>query len=88
MLNAYAVFDVKAASYGMPMFISTDGIAVRGFTEACNNPQSPLFQYPGDYSLYKIGEYDPVSGKLVSMHPDLLMHAAAAKKVTPVEVVK
>jgi len=77
MLKVYAVFDVKAASYGSPMFLASNGIALRTFGEVCLNPESPLHKYPEDFSLYEIGSYDPASGELKTIQPKHLASAAA-----------
>lgn len=78
MLIAFAVFDVKAASYGTPMFMSNEGLAVRGFSDACKDPKSALAQHPGDYSLYKIGTYEPNSGELRNLSPAVHVISAAS----------
>lgn len=67
MLEVFAVLDKKAAAYGTPMFVTTVGLATRGFEDACQNPQGPLVQHAEDYSLHHIGSYDPNSGELKSL---------------------
>lgn len=62
MVEAFAVFDTKAAAYGMPMFMSNQGLAIRGFSDACADQQSTLYLHPEDYNLYHIGSYDPNTG--------------------------
>lgn len=85
MKQVYAVFDVKAAAFGMPMFMETEGVAVRGFMDACGNPKGPLSQHPEDYSLFRIGTYDPNSAELVSVKPVPICTAAAMKQALEVE---
>ncbi len=69
MLKAFAVYDVKAESYGNPMFMTNEGLAVRGFSDAARDPKSALCQHPEDYSLYEIGTYDPNKGLLTDLTP-------------------
>lgn len=66
MKKAFAVLDLKAASYGTPMFMETEGVAMRSFTDACADPRGPLNQHPEDFVLVEIGSYDPNLGRLDS----------------------
>ena len=80
----FAVYDMKAAQYGMPMFMTTRGLATRGFVDACGKAESMLNQHPEDYFLYEIGEYDQSSGKLKAHKmPEQLMAAADCVVVVP-----
>lgn len=65
MNKVFSVRDVKADSYGALICCPTRGIALRVFAEACANPQSPMSQYPADFSLYEVGDWDASSGTLV-----------------------
>lgn len=78
MLIAFAVFDVKAAAYGNPMFISNAGLAIRGFSDACHDPATAMAKHPGDYSLFEIGSYDPNSGILKAVSPPVHVASAAS----------
>lgn len=78
MLKVYAVFDVKSAAYGNPIFLPSNGIALRTFGEACLNPESPMFKYPEDFSLFEIGMYDPSSGELKAVSKPTFVVSAAA----------
>lgn len=77
-MKVYATFDVKAAAYGKPMFLTTDGLATRLFVEVAKDAKSEVAKYPADYSLYRIGEYDPNTGVLTGCRPVILMTASAA----------
>jgi len=66
---AFAVYDRKAASYGMPIFAVAVGSAARSFEDACMDSRSPMCAHPEDFSLSEIGTYEPISGKL-SPHPE------------------
>ncbi len=77
MLKVFSVFDVKAAAYGQPMFMPSNGIALRTFGEVCLNPESPMFKYPEDFALYEVGSWDPSSGVLTTMNPVHLVSAAS-----------
>lgn len=79
MLKAFAVYDAKACSFGMPMFIANAGLALRGFSDACADPQSSIAKHPEDYVLFEIGVYDANSGVLDSISPH--KHVASASSV-------
>ncbi len=78
MLKMFAVFDSKAESYGTPMFVSTKGLALRGFADACADPSSALAMHPADYVLYEVGSYEPNSGKLTDITPAVFVVAASS----------
>lgn len=63
----FNVYDCKAEHYNNPFFLRTRGEALRGFQEVCNDPQSQISKYPADFTLFEIGEYDQVTGK-ISLH--------------------
>lgn len=58
----YAVYDVKAETFNTPFFMQNDNTAKRGFSDACNNPETPFGQHPEDYTLFHIGEYSDAQG--------------------------
>lgn len=61
----YSYRDSKVG-FGSPIVETNDQTAVRGFSFAMNNPQGMMNFAPGDYDLYKIGEFDPDKGILYS----------------------
>lgn len=68
--NIYAVYDVKAAVYNHPFFVSTHGIATRGFTDMASNPETDIGKHPEDYTLFCIGEWDDNNGHIESITPE------------------
>lgn len=64
MLKVFAVRDVKADAFGNLMCVPTVGLAKRAFLDACQDQRSPMAQYPEDYSLFELGEYDPSCGEV------------------------
>lgn len=62
-LKAYAVRDAKAEAFPRPpFFVSATGLAVRMFTDACNDPGTELGKYPADFTLFEIGDFDQQDG--------------------------
>lgn len=68
-----AVYDEKALSYGNPMFVVNEGVAVRSFCDAAADPKSYIAAHPGDYKLYKIGTYEENTGELRNLAPKVLV---------------
>lgn len=63
-LNAYSVMDVKSKLFARPHFQQTDGVAIRSFSQACEDDSTELNKYPEDFSLYHVGEFDIETGVL------------------------
>lgn len=68
-LLAFAVHDAASGLYGTPMFLISKGLALRSFSDECNNPQSIINKHAGDYTLFQIGEYDEESGVMTPITP-------------------
>lgn len=63
----FSVYDSKAEAYAMPFFQKTIGLAIRSFEQAAKDPESNLYKYPGDFTLFQIGEFDEIKGVLVPL---------------------
>lgn len=87
-VKVFAVYDVKAAAYGMPMFLPNAAVARRVFGDICGDPESPFCQHPGDYRLDEIGEYDQNTGRLGSLDHPLPLDSAASVVAARVERLK
>lgn len=70
-----AVRDAKADAFGQPFFAQQRGIAVRSFADECSRSDSGLNKHPEDYALFVLGEYDDLTGALVSCQPVQIAHA-------------
>lgn len=75
--NAYTVYDRKALTYAPPFFAAQDGLALRMFGDAVNDPSTSLSRHPGDFVLYRCGAYDDQSGQLLPV--SVLEHIADAQ---------
>lgn len=83
-LNAYSIYDNKALQYQAPFFTSTDGAAVRAFSDLANDSNTTIGRHPGDYMLYCVGIYDDQNGLFQSHSPLIhVVDAIALVKVTP-----
>lgn len=66
--GVYSVFDAKAEAFAPPFLDSADGTATRKFLEALiaqdekGVPAGLYAKFPADYTLFRIGTYDPDTG--------------------------
>lgn len=59
----FGVKDQKAGCFPFEVMSGvTRDVAERAFGDAVNNPETPFFHHPEDYSLWQLGEFDPASG--------------------------
>lgn len=65
--KAYSIRDSKGEIFHLPIFKNTHGEAERDFKTMVNQPKSNLNDYPEDFDLYHIGEYDDNSGIFTSL---------------------
>lgn len=63
-MNAYSVFDAAVKAFNTPMFFQTDTAASRVFMMEIRRADAgnTLNANPGDFELYRIGEFDMDSG--------------------------
>lgn len=64
--KVYSVYDTKVCAFTSPFFASTDGEATRYVRGAVEDPNTMLYKYPEDYTLFCIGSFDEESGDLAA----------------------
>lgn len=73
----YSVFDEKAQSFHSPFFTTTDGVAVRMMRQTLQDRQTSLAQFPSDFILYRLGEFDVASGLIAPVQPEQVIRLSA-----------
>lgn len=69
LLHLYAAYDRKAEYY-LPVFqTKSEGEAIRSFTEAVVNSETPLSRYPAEYDLCHLGDMDMETGEIFPKFP-------------------
>lgn len=63
-LKMYSIRDSKGEFYSQPFVKNTHGEAERDFQSLANDEKSQVAQYPEDFDLYFLGEYDNITGKI------------------------
>jgi len=64
-MNAYSVHDSAAEAYLEPFYARTDAEAVRRFASAASKEDHQFHQHGGDFTLFRVGEWDEKAGRLV-----------------------
>lgn len=64
MLNIYLVHDIKANTFGAPMFFANNVEALRSLEQATKDTNTQLNKYPADYNLLHIGQYHEINGTI------------------------
>lgn len=59
-----AIFDGAAQRFMDPFVVPTATVAERAFEVLVNRPGTNQYEFPGDYTLYRIGTYYPEDGML------------------------
>lgn len=74
----YPVYSIRDAKTGFmtPTVDMNDVAAARNFEHAVMNSASLMNSHPGDYALYRIGEFDSESGKIEPCLPEHVIDAA------------
>ena len=65
--KVYSVRDKKTEMFNPPFYQATHGEAERSFHRLVNDPKTNINQFPEDYDLYYLGEFDDNKGQLISM---------------------
>lgn len=88
MLKIVAVRDQKTEAFGRPVFVQTEGIAIRSFDDEVNNSEANniMNQHPEDFSLYCLGEFNEFDGSFETHIPKLLVQGTQVAKVVKGQV--
>ncbi len=80
-LCMYAIYDIKAEAYLTPFFSPNAQLALRMFMQAGADTNSNIHQYPADFTLFEIGEFEQDHGTLTA-HQALLNMGTALSHLT------
>lgn len=78
-MKVFVVHDSKVGAYMTPFFARTIGEAMRSWESLCNDGKSMMSQYPADFSLFEVAEYDDQSGRFAQA--DVLKSLGTALEV-------
>lgn len=66
-LKAFSIRDAKVEAYSPPTFLASHGHAEREFHKRANDKATDIGQFPADFDLYYMGDYDDQTGKFHSL---------------------
>lgn len=64
ILKLYSVYDEKTQLYHPPNFCHNAGHATRMFTQLFKDPTCVFNQFPVDFRIYEIGEFNDETGAI------------------------
>lgn len=67
MLKIFSIHDSKAEAFIQPFFAPTSAAALRMFETAANDETSDFHRYAGDYTLFELGEFEPLTGQIETL---------------------
>lgn len=80
MLKMFSIRDIKGEIFNPPFFARSHGDAERSFLQAAKDEKTTISQFPEDYQLFYIGDYDDQSGRVIQeAPPKLVMSATQAR---------
>ena len=84
VFKAYSIRDAKAEVFNPPFYKHTHGEAERDFKKLVNENNSFINQFPEDFDLYYIGQFDDNTGKFQPLDsPEHQIKAIQLKNSAP-----
>lgn len=74
-----AVRDLKAETFFQPIVADNLAVAMRNFADAAANPDMTIVKHPEDYALYRLGDYDMLTGIISGL--DQPVHICSAEEM-------
>lgn len=69
-IKVYSVYDLKAKTFGNPMFFDNNATALRAWQTAVNDAETPVAKFPEDFTLMELGDFDKETGSYGQLpHP-------------------
>lgn len=64
-LRMYSIKDTKSGEYHQPHHATNDVVAMRGIQSVIRSGKTTLSQYPQEFDLVEVGEWDDETGTLI-----------------------
>lgn len=65
--KVFSIRDSKAEIFNLPWYKTTLAEALRDFSTVAKDPKTLPGQYPEDFDLWYMGDYDDQTGKITSL---------------------
>jgi hypothetical protein len=66
-VKIFSVYDEKAKAYLQPFFCASAGLALRSVEHSMRDQNSPFYLYSGDFTLFEIGGFDDITGRVLEL---------------------
>lgn len=76
-MKIFTVHDSKAQAYLQPIYFRSTGEAIRAFETTCKDKNSQFAQYPSDFSLLHIGEWNQDTAAIVMLSKPVILTNAS-----------
>ncbi len=77
-VQCYAIFDTCSGIYEKPFFSTADDLVKREFQDVATATDHPIAKHPEHYSLWRLGGFDNLNGKLTNETNEQLWSATEA----------
>lgn len=85
-MSIFSVRDTKAGQFMTPWFSKSLAQAQRSFIQMSNNKESIINQFPADFAMFYMGEFDDESGEINTIiNGEHVMSAQSAISITQEE---
>jgi hypothetical protein len=68
--NIYSMYDRAVKAYMQPIFHDSTGGIIRGLTDVLEDREHQFTKHPEDYTLFKLGTFDEITGKIEYHEPE------------------
>ena len=80
-MRIFAVYDLKAQDFGQPFFNQNTATALRAFADLANDPNTTVYKYPDDFTLFELGEYESNTGRIIPLDQPKTLASATEYKI-------
>jgi len=77
-VQCYAIFDTCSGIYEKPFFSTTDDLVKREFQDVATTKDHPIAKHPEHYSIWRLGNFDNLTGDLGDESNECLWQAIEA----------
>ena len=73
-MRTVVIFDKKAMSYQVPFTVPNFVTATRELDRVVNSGKGDFSDFPEDFALYHIGDFNELTGEFTPIFPPALKH--------------
>lgn len=81
-VQVYSLYDTKALVFSQPSYFPNDATAMRAFLQLSNESGNTVNQYPADFIIFNVGEWDDQNGVLLALTAPRSLGPVSGLKLT------